>query len=95
MKRFCLICLTTVALSGCAGETSSQRVSHAGEAPASGMTYDQFKYYSDKKAQRDGGVEAAQRSADAANGNSALQKRFMSLDRDNNGRLSPNEFNGY
>lgn len=58
------------------------------------MTYHEFREYSDIKAERLGGEELSLRIAERADGNRALHKRFLTLDRNYDGRLSHDELGG-
>lgn len=67
-------------LAACSGGSGSgPKVSRAQEYQLQGMTYEQF---------RERGVR------DGDNSSLAAQKRFLTLDRDHNGRLSENELGG-
>lgn len=79
---------------GCSPGTTEPEISRQHAQPSSGMTYDQYRSHADEVARNAGGMEQVQRRQEAAAGNRALHKRFMALDLDNNGILSPNEFNG-
>lgn len=71
--------LIVLMLAACGGEAERAEISRASDIePAAGLSYDQF------------------RSHDMNNGADSLaaQKRFLALDRDNNGRLDPNEIGG-
>jgi len=69
-------------LSACAGDASTPRaVSRANDgAHPAGMTYEQFSNH---------GMNAGARDS------AMVQKRFLLLDRDNNGVLSSSEFSDY
>ncbi len=74
-----LLIISTVMLSACGGTeekiTARPEVSYAQIQPASGMTYEEFR-------QHEEWGQGDMRDA---------QKRFLVLDRDNNGRLTPDE----
>ncbi len=66
-------------LAACAGDTPSPRISRASPEPVPAINYTQF------------------RALAAHNGDDLglIQKRFIMLDRDNNGMLTQNEYSGY
>lgn len=80
MKTKSLLLLTVFLLSACGGASvPAPEVSRAVVPHPVGMSYEQFKSH---------GFNAGASS-------NAVQKRFLLLDRDNNGVLSANEFGGY
>ncbi len=79
MNRYVSAFLMIFLLSACGGGTPSPEVSRAHTPYPSGMGYEEFRNHSFN----DG--------ADMR----AVQKRFLLLDRDNNGVLSSSEFSGF
>jgi hypothetical protein len=80
MKSRKLLIAIVLVLSACGGsEKPAPEVSRRDHPISQGMTYQQFRNH---EINTDSDMKAA-------------QKRFLILDRDNNGILSPSEFNGY
>lgn len=79
--KYCLL-ITLLLLSACGAEqkaVSARQVSRVEPAAASGLTYREFR------------IHEFNEGSDMKD----VQKRFLSLDRDNNGLLTPNEFSGF
>ncbi len=74
-----ILILTALLLSACGGAQATREISPVDMPPVTGMKYQDFRNHDWNK---DGGSEEA-------------QKRFLKLDRDNNGVLSQNEMSGY
>lgn len=66
-------------LAACAADTPSPKISRAEDAPVPALSYGEFRAL----AIHDG------------DDLSLVQKRFIMLDRDNNGRLTQNEYSAY
>jgi hypothetical protein len=77
-----LVCIAALFLSACGGNETLQKrseVSYQDIQPAAGMTYGEFR----------------QHEVLGAGDMMTAQKRFIMLDRDNNGSLSEQERGGY
>lgn len=80
MRKTAPVFLMVLLIAACGGGgPSAPEVSRAHTPYPSGMSYDEFRSH----AFNDG------------TDMNAVQKRFLLLDRDNNGVLSPSEFSGY
>ena len=91
-----LMALLTVAACGSSAPEVKPRTVSPYQTVDTGpsLTYQEYREYSDVKAERLGGEEYAQRRAERADGNSALHKRFLVLDRNHDGKLSYAELGG-
>ncbi|PZO77776.1 MAG: hypothetical protein DI626_12215 [Micavibrio aeruginosavorus] len=78
MKKLPHALLLVFLLAGCGGGSTAPEVSRAHTPYPSGMSYEEFRNH----------------EFNSGTGMSAVQKRFLLLDRDNNGVLSSSEFSG-
>lgn len=80
MRRAAVVSLALL-LSACGSteQASAPKVSRMEPAAGGGMSYQEFRKH----------------EANDGSDMMAVQKRFIIMDRDNNGSLSPAEFNGY
>lgn len=86
-------------LVACAGDgTTASRGDHFGSADRDGdaaLNYHEFRHHANLEAKDQGADAMNRRAAEQMGGNSALHKKFIYLDRNNDGRVSESEMSGY
>jgi hypothetical protein len=88
-------------LAGCGGITAGgggqggSAFDHADRDGDAALNYEEFRHHANISAKREGADAMNRRSAEQMGGNRELHRRFIFLDRNNDGRVSESEMGGY
>ena len=98
MKQFWTIFLV-LGLAACASDeavrSSGGAFSGSDHDGDSALNYQEFRHHANSQAREEGADAMNRRAAEQMGGNRELHKKFIYLDRNNDGRVSESEMNGY
>lgn len=92
--------LTLLVLAACAGDgpvssSGGHTFGHSDRDGDAALNYDEFRHHANASARDQGADAMNRRAAEQIGGNRELHKKFIYLDRNNDGRVSESEMNGY
>ncbi len=95
MRRLVLTPALFLMLAACAGNEPVQSTRTGIQGAPGGLSYNEYRAHVRSQAQSGHGWSQDVLSKNYSDSTGDIQKRFLALDRDNNGRLSPAELSGH